>query len=113
MAQYARDCAPARTVLVEHDITYDLYAQMLAREEDWETRRQYTRWLKFEKQAWGAVDRVVVMSARDSTAIDGSVVIPNGVDLKRFTPSQCVPEPRRLLFVGSFAHKPNVLALEF
>ena len=30
MAQYAADCAPARTILVEHDITYDLYAQMLA-----------------------------------------------------------------------------------
>ena len=23
------------------------------------------------------------------------------------------PEPRRLLFIGSFAHKPNVMAIEF
>ena len=45
MAQYAPDCSPARTILVEHDITYDLYAQMLAQGEDWETRRQYERWL--------------------------------------------------------------------
>ena len=27
MAQYAADCAPAPTVLVEHDITFDLYEQ--------------------------------------------------------------------------------------
>src|SRR5262249_15427158 len=62
MAQYARDCQPARTILVEHDITYDLFAQMLKREDDWETQRQFTRWVKFEREAWKAVDRVVVMS---------------------------------------------------
>ena len=28
MAQYAADCAPARTVLVEHDITFDLAQHM-------------------------------------------------------------------------------------
>ena len=44
MAQYAADCAPARTILVEHDITFDLYEQMLTHSEDWETRRQYERW---------------------------------------------------------------------
>ena len=30
MAQYAPDCAPAPTILVEHDITFDLYEQLLA-----------------------------------------------------------------------------------
>src|SRR4029079_1038002 len=49
MAVYAGDCGTARTILVEHDITYDLYAQMLARPEtnDWETRRQHELWLSF------------------------------------------------------------------
>src|SRR5208283_1486258 len=28
MAQYAADCAPARPILVEHDITFDLYRQL-------------------------------------------------------------------------------------
>jgi GT2 family glycosyltransferase len=113
MAQYAADCKPARTILVEHDITYDLYEQMLRREEDWETRRQYERWLRFEIGAWRAVDRVVTMSEKDRKAAAGSVTIPNGVDLDRFTPSPVIPEARRLLFIGSFAHPPNVLALEF
>jgi GT2 family glycosyltransferase len=113
MVQYASDCKPARTILVEHDITYDLYAQMLAREEDWENRRQYERWLKFETAAWRAVDRVVTMSEQDRALVPGSVAIPNGVDLEHFRPSGRPPEPRRLLFIGSFAHRPNVLAVEF
>jgi glycosyltransferase involved in cell wall biosynthesis len=123
MAAYAEDCATeaarARTILVEHDITYDLYAQMLAQGEDWETRREYERWVNFEREAWKRVDRVVVMSEKDSSVAPGSVVIANGVDLERFQPSAPVPEPlhkldsRRLLFIGSFAHRPNVLAMQF
>jgi len=113
MAIYASDCAPAKTILVEHDITFDLYAQMLAQKEDWETRRQYERWLTFEHDAWNRVDRVVVMSGKDRGVVDGSIVIANGVDLERFKPSSRDPEPRRLLFIGSFAHHPNVLAMQF
>lgn len=113
MAQYAAAAAPARTILVEHDITYDLYAQMLAQGEDWETRRQYERWVRFEQQAWREVDRVVVMSDTDRAVVEGSVAIANGVDIERFQPSSEAPDARRLLFIGSFAHKPNVLAVEF
>jgi GT2 family glycosyltransferase/glycosyltransferase involved in cell wall biosynthesis len=118
MAAYAGDCAGSRTILVEHDITFDLYAQLLeqktpAQNNDWETRRQYERWISFEKEAWKSVDRVVVMSEKDRGIVPGSIVIANGVDLERFMPSDCEPEPRRLLFIGSFAHRPNVLAMEF
>ena len=113
MAIYAPDCIGAKTLLVEHDLTYDLYAQMLAREDDWETRRQYERWVKFEQAAWKQVDRVVTMSEKDRNLVEGSIDIANGVDLERFQPSSPEPDARRLLFIGSFAHKPNVLALEF
>lgn len=113
MAQYARDCAPAKTVLVEHDLTYDLYAQMLAQKEDWETRRQYERWISFERGAWKQVDRVVVMSEQDRKTVGDAVTIANGVDLERFQPSSDPPDARRLLFIGSFRHRPNVLAMEF
>jgi len=113
MAQYAEDGKPAKTILVEHDITFDLYSQMLQREEDWENRRQYERWQRFETEAWRSVDRVVTMSAKDQKVVPGSWVIPNGVDLDRFRPSQGNPELNRLLFIGSFAHTPNVLAVQF
>jgi glycosyltransferase involved in cell wall biosynthesis len=114
MAQYAAECAAARTILVEHDITYDLYAQMLATgKEDWEVRRQHQLWSSFETAAWRQVDRVVTMSEKDRALVPGAAAIPNGVDLDRFQPSSQPPDPRRLLFIGSFAHRPNVLALEF
>jgi GT2 family glycosyltransferase/glycosyltransferase involved in cell wall biosynthesis len=119
MAQYAPDRASARTILVEHDITYDLYAQMLATggsdtgNDDYEIRRQHQLWISFETAAWSQVDRVVTMSELDRSLVQGSVSIPNGVDLDRFRPSSEKPDPRRLLFIGSFAHRPNVLALEF
>ncbi|MCC6539785.1 MAG: glycosyltransferase [Bryobacterales bacterium] len=118
MAVYAKDCAEAgaRTVLVEHDVTYDLYEQMLRQAEDWETRQQYERWVAFEKQAWRDVDAVVVMSEKDRAAIaqPHAVTLANGVDLERFTPSwDIAPEPRRILFIGAFSHLPNLLALEF
>jgi polysaccharide biosynthesis protein PslH len=115
MAQYAKDCAPARTILVEHDITFDLYTQLLALDEDWDLRRQLKLWKKFENAAWRNVDRVVVMSERDRAAVasGNSVVLPNGVDLERFRTPAEAPEPNRLLFIGSFAHLPNLLAAEF
>jgi GT2 family glycosyltransferase/glycosyltransferase involved in cell wall biosynthesis len=115
MAQYAADCRPARTMLVEHDVTFDLYQQLLALEEDWETRRQLERWRRFETAAWRECDRVVAMSEKDRRIVSGAVAecLPNGVDLERFQPSDAEPDPARLLFIGSFAHLPNVLALEF
>jgi glycosyltransferase involved in cell wall biosynthesis len=86
---------------------------MLQREKDWEARRQHDRWIRFETSAWKSVDCVVTMSERDQKMAPGSVVIPNGVDLERFRPAARSPEPRRLLFIGSFAHHPNVMAVQF
>jgi glycosyltransferase involved in cell wall biosynthesis len=115
MAQYAADCAPAPPILVEHDITYDLYSQLLALEDDWDLRRQLKRWRGFETAAWKRMARVVTMSEKDRAVVSGApaVAIPNGVDVERFRPMGGVPEPRRLLFIGSFAHLPNLLAAEF
>ena len=116
MAVYAKDCRPARTILVEHDVTFDLYAQFLKQGEDWETRRQFERWVSFEKRAWKDADAVVVMSEKDRNAVNlaNAVTLANGVDLERFTPSpDLAPEPRRVLFIGAFSHLPNILALEF
>jgi glycosyltransferase involved in cell wall biosynthesis len=113
MAQYASDCAPAKTILVEHDITLDLYQQLLEQGEDWEVRRQLTRWTAFETAAWRRVDRVVTMSRKDQAMVPGSVCLGNGVDLERFRPSAAQPDPMRVLFIGSFAHLPNVMAIDF
>lgn len=114
MAMYAPDCEPARTILVEHDVKVDLYAKLLRERESWEWRQQYERWKRFEAQAWQSMDAVVVMSATDRATIGPrGVALANGVDIERFTPALPEPEPARLLFIGSFGHLPNLLALEF
>jgi glycosyltransferase involved in cell wall biosynthesis len=117
MAQYVAHAAPSvKTILVEHDITVDLYEQLLANSADFDTREQLERWRAFETRAWSDVDCVVTMSERDRRAVQGAkraVTLANGVDLARFQPSAEPVELRRLLFIGSFAHLPNLLALDF
>ena len=126
MAQYAEACAPAKTILVEHDITFDLQQQLLATGSDSGLRRhelanQLEKWRAFETGAWRRVDAVVTMSAKDAGVVKNTkrvVTLPNGVDTSRFSVGgssfeQAEPEARRLLFIGSFAHLPNVLALDF
>ena len=120
MAQYAVACAPTRTLLVEHDVTFDLYTQLLLTGEDWELHRQLDLWRRFETAAWREVNCVVTMSEKDRALISRAgfsgvraAVIPNGVDLERFRPGFREPDARRLLFIGSFAHLPNVLAVDF
>ena len=120
MAQYADACLPARMLLVEHDVTFDLYTQLLATADNWELRRQLELWRRFETAAWREVDCVIAMSEKDRRLVSAAgeagtrvAVIPNGVDLERFQPGSRKPDPRRLLFIGSFAHLPNVLAADF
>ncbi len=114
MGQYAAACRPAKTILVEHDITLDLYSQLLKDKDDFDTRLELQRWESFERSAWREVDCVTVMSDHDQRIVSGAkqiAVIENGVDLVRFNPSASEPEKRRLLFIGSLAHLPNLMAL--
>jgi glycosyltransferase involved in cell wall biosynthesis len=120
MAQYAQDCAPVPSVLVEHDITFDLQEQLLREVENdpgasWELRRELERWRRFETTAWHSVDCVIAMSEEDRKKITGTraVCVPNGVALDRFQPSHRATESGRMLFIGSFGHLPNLLGVEF
>jgi glycosyltransferase involved in cell wall biosynthesis/GT2 family glycosyltransferase len=114
LAQYGPDCAGARTILAEHDITFDLYQQLLDGFDDEYLRRQLDRWTRFERNAWNTMDRVVTMSGKDQRMVGtgNAVVIPNGVDLEHFRPCPDPPEPGRLLFLGSFRHFPNLAGLD-
>jgi ribosomal protein S18 acetylase RimI-like enzyme len=106
LAPYAGD------LLVEHDVTFELYRQV------WEKTKigwwDYWRWRRFERKWIERYARVIVMSEQDRALLARPSVsaIPNGVDLTRFTPE--VERPgQRLLFVGSFRHFPNIVAYRF
>ena len=121
MAQYAGAYPAAKNILVEHDITFDLQQQLLEGDTEsgtarWELEQQCEKWRRFETKAWRQVDCVVTVSAKDQATVTGArlvAAIPNGVDCDRFRPVAAQPERGRLLFIGSFAHLPNLLALQF
>jgi len=109
LAEYGGD------ILVEHDVTFDLFGQIARRERTLSARWDYWRWRRFETRAVRRFRDVVVMSKKDAEMLGprrASTVIENGVDLDRFTPA---PEPsgQNLLFIGSFRHFPNVAAYRF
>jgi ribosomal-protein-alanine acetyltransferase len=116
-------------VLVAHDVTFDLYAQVRARRKTLSAWWDWWRWHRFETRGVREFRRVVVMSEKDRALLDGrrlkptlqaearatsgkQVVIENGVDLGRFVPQ---PETagRRVLFIGSFRHFPNIVAFRY
>ena len=112
MAVYLDTVKKARTLLVEHDVTIDLYQQLLEQNPSQDLRDQLVRWQRFETAAWQQADAVVVMSERDRATVGArAVVLANGVDLERYQPTADLPEPARLLFIGSFNHLPNLLAI--
>lgn len=110
LARYSGD------VLVEHDVTFDLYQQVWEQSRTLAAAWDLFRWRRFEVRAVQRFRRVVVMSEKDAEQLrryaQKIVVIENGVDLDRFQP---VPERagQRLLFIGSFRHFPNVAAYRF
>jgi polysaccharide biosynthesis protein PslH len=107
LAEYGGD------VLVEHDITYDLFAQILRRKRTLSSWWDCFRWRRFETRAWRDYGRIVVMSKKDAAMVGKrAVVIENGVDFDRFY-SEPERPGQRLLFIGSFRHFPNVAAYRF
>ena len=96
MAQYAADCAPARTLLVEHDITLDLYEQLLAASKTTGKPARQLRTLDTVREV-GLAERGPRgddVGKRPPLAwTRQAVALPNGVDLERFQPAHDPPEP--------------------
>ena len=99
-------------VLVEHDVTFDLYAQIRARKKTLSAWWDWWRWHRFETRAVKEFRSVVVMSEKDRVLLGVGTVIENGVDLARFSPETEKPG-RKLLFIGSFRHFPNIDAFRY
>jgi len=113
LAEYGGD------ILTEHDVTFDLFAQVargaLGARRTLSAWWDWFRWRRFETRAVRRYPRVVVMSKKDAEMLGPAVpvaVIENGVDLTRFQPEAERPG-RRLLFIGSFRHFPNIEAYRF
>jgi glycosyltransferase involved in cell wall biosynthesis len=113
--EYTHLAAYGGDILVEHDVTFDLFGQIARRERTLAAWWDFFRWRRYETRAISRYRRVVAMSPKDATLLGpaaSSTVIENGVDLERFRPEAERPG-ERLLFIGSFRHFPNVSAYRF
>jgi glycosyltransferase involved in cell wall biosynthesis len=109
LARYGGD------ILVEHDVTFDLFGQVARSQHTLAAWWDWFRWRRFETRQARRYRRVVVMSPKDADLLGPAAptaVVPNGVDLERFRPEPEQPG-ERLLFIGSFRHSPNVAAYRF
>lgn len=108
-----------RTVLDEHNIEYDI-VRRTSEAEATVTRRLYSSidWRKLKREergAWRRLDGVAVTSQRDADVLrqlepeTKLVVVPNGVDVTEFQPSQhpSPTQPNHLLFFGAMNYYPN------
>lgn len=106
LAEYGGD------ILVEHDVTFDLFTQIARRERTLAARWDAWRWHRFETAAVRRFRRVVVMSPKDAELLKTGEVLANGVDLARYQPAPEQPG-QNLLFIGSFRHFPNIAAYRY
>jgi glycosyltransferase involved in cell wall biosynthesis len=79
----------------------------------WFWRREAAKARRLEQWAASTYDLTFVVSPDDARDLGrDAVVVPNGVDVARFTPSPLPPEPR-LVFTGTLSYLPNVEGLEW
>ncbi|MBK9169503.1 MAG: glycosyltransferase [Bryobacterales bacterium] len=112
--EYTQLAAYRGDILVEHDVTWDLYGQVRRRAPSVSAWWNWLRWRVYEARALRRFHAVVAMAEKDRAllGVPHARVIANGVDLGRFRPQPERPG-RRLLFIGSFSHFPNVEAFLF
>lgn len=81
-------------------------------------RSEAARWRRLQVAASGWADRTLCVTPEDHAlyaAMGGRnlEVVPLGMDTERIQPDWDPRDPERHLFLGSFGHRPNVVAAEF
>jgi len=127
LGQFADACAPARVVLVEHDLAFvtsfrrrsaGFHRRFRVDREHWFRFGDWMRLLRYELQVCAQAHQIHVMSERDGALLarflpDGwrrLRVVPNGVEVPATWPGLAERDPG-VLYVGSFGHSPNLDAV--
>jgi polysaccharide biosynthesis protein PslH len=110
--------SPARLVLDEHNIEYEVFRRMGEGERSVSRRLfngvEHARFRRFEQRWWARVDGCIVTSEREARIVAAhesqtpAAVVPNGVDLQYFRPRAGSTEPNSLVFNGILTYRPNL-----
>jgi glycosyltransferase involved in cell wall biosynthesis len=73
----------------------------------WLWRRERSKARRYERWIMSSYDVVFAVSDDDAIALSGGVVVPNGVDTSRFSPTP-VPHEPGLVMTGTLGYRPNV-----
>jgi GT2 family glycosyltransferase len=129
LGQYARAYRHIPTILFEHDIYFQSIARGLAHMHGAlariKARYEYLRALRYELDMLPRCDRVQVCTRENGEYLAGflprkSVLrgrlqagLRAGIDTARYEFSPGGREPFTMLFLGSFRHEPNIVALDW
>jgi glycosyltransferase involved in cell wall biosynthesis len=72
----------------------------------WFLRREKAKGRRLERRVARSFDGVIAVSERDATSVPGAIVVPNGVDIKRFSTSP-LPSAPRIVLTGALYTRPN------
>ena len=126
LAQYGGDYRQIVTALFEHDIYFQSIGRQLGHFigflSEWKARVEYLRALRYELRSLGRFDQVQVctMANRDFLLSFLPKLAPRlraglraGIDTSQYRFRPEGREPLTMLFVGSFRHDPNRVAVDW
>ena len=126
MAQYGGNYLRIATSLFEHDIYFQSIARGLGHWpgvlDEAKARIEYMRALRYELRALARFDQVQVCTPANRDYLLGFVPelaarvrtgLRAGIDTSRYEFQPCGREPLTMLFVGSFRHDPNRVAVDW
>lgn len=93
-------------VLIEHNIEYEIYGRYLKKSKAFIKPFLLPDILKLkrrERQSWKRADKVVAVSLHDRKVIGDSELVPNGVDVDKFSFTKPqIRKNKKVLFIGDF-----------
>jgi glycosyltransferase involved in cell wall biosynthesis len=111
-----------KVVVDEQNIEYEIFQRMCAGERSVARRLfnyvEYMRFRRFEQRCWRRIDGCFVTSEREAPVVRAqapatpTAVVPNGVDVDVFAPSDEPVEPQTVVFNGTLDYRPNLDAVQ-
>jgi glycosyltransferase involved in cell wall biosynthesis len=109
---------PGRRLVMAHNVESLIWQRYLEAEthplKRWYIRRQWRKYVAFERAALAEADATVAVSDLDAErfradfGVRSVVVVDNGVDTSYFRPTDQPRDPASLLFLGSLDWRPNL-----